>query len=409
MSKFINRVGEIGYNNQGEKMTIIRCSKLKGDPKVTIDVQFEDGEIAKNKSYTNFKRGAIKHPIKYEDTIAYYIEVELGLNIDEIWDWKKNNDLNINPYNLTYGSSKKIWIKCQNKKYHGSYEVACKHFHNGSGCPYCFHIHGKVHYFDSLGFLYHNIAKMIVEDRRNNLTYMDTYSICPLSEKRYYYKCLKCEKYSDKAVQLNILVKNLTSCKFCSDGISIPNKFMGNILKQLNEEFITELSSKEFSGKNYFYYDFYLPKHKMIIEMNGLQHYEECSLTKRSLFEEQWNDLFKYKCAKNYVDDYIVIDCRYSTLEWMKENIIKELSDYFDLSNINWELAWKESQSSLCVKAWELYNNGIHSTLDIGNILNLNDATIRDYLKKGKEIGVCNYSKENSKKSRIDKIKNKRR
>ena len=389
MPKFINRVGEIGYNNQGEKITIIRCSKLKGDSKVTIDVQFEDGEIAKNKSYTNFKRGAIKHPIKYEDTIAYYIEVELGLNIDEIWDWKKNNELGINPYNLTYGSSKKIWIKCQNKKYHGSCEVACKHFHNGSGCPYCFHIHGKVHYFDSLGFLYHNVAKMIVEDKRNNLTYIDTYSICPLSEKRYYYKCLKCGKYSDKAVQLNVLVKNLTSCKFCSDGISIPNKFMTNILNQLNIDFITELSSKKFSGKNYFYYDFYLPKYNMIIEINGLQHYE-IKHKGRTLEEEQMNDLFKYKCAKNHVDNYIVIDCRYSELEWMKENIIKELNEYFDLSNIDWKLAWEESQNSLCIKAWELWNNGF-SISKISNILKLSDSTIRKYLKIGASIGACDY------------------
>ena len=343
---------------------------------------------------------------KGESFAKYHIENTDSKFLETYWDWDKNI---ISPYDILKCSHKKVWIKCQNKKYHESYEVACNHFTHGSRCPYCHHYHGLVNYFDSLGFLYHDIAKMIVEDRRNNLTYEDTYKIVPLSEKKYYYKCLKCGKYSSKKIQLSSLVKNTTSCRYCSDGISIPNKFMGNILKQLNEEFITELSSKEFSGKNYFYYDFYLPKHKMIIEMNGLQHYEECSLTKRSLFEEQWNDLFKYKCAKNHVDNYIVIDCRYSTSEWLKENIIKELSDYFNLSNINWELAWEESQNRLCVKAWELYNNGIHSTLDIGNILNLNDATIRDYLKKGKEIGVCNYSKENSKKSRIDKIKNKRR
>lgn len=82
--KSIDRVGEIGYNNQGEKMTIVRYGKLDGDLKATIDVQFEDGEITKNKSYTNFQRGAIKHPIKYKDTIAYYIEIELGLNLDDI-------------------------------------------------------------------------------------------------------------------------------------------------------------------------------------------------------------------------------------------------------------------------------------------------------------------------------------
>ena len=156
---------------------------------------------------------------------------------------------------------------------------------------------------------------------------------------------------------------------------------MANILKQLNIDFITELSSKKFSGKNYFYYDFYLPKYNMIIEINGLQHYEEC-MRGRTLFEEQMNDLFKYKCAKNYVDKYIVIDCRYSELEWMKENIIKELSDYFDLSNINWKLAWEESQNSLCIKAWELYNSGF-TIKQIGDILQLDRHTISKYIKQG--------------------------
>ena len=127
----------------------------------------------------------------------------------------------------------------------------------------------------------------------------------------------------------------------------------------------------------------------MIIEINGLQHYK-IKHKGRTLEEEQMNDLFKYKCAKNHVDNYIVIDCRYSELEWMKENIIKELNEYFDLSNIDWKLAWEESQNSLCIKAWELWNNGF-SISKISNILKLSDSTIRKYLKIGASIGACDY------------------
>ena len=72
----------------------------------------------------------------------------------------------------------------------------------------------------------------------------------------------------------------------------------------------------------------------------------------------------------------------YSELEWMKENIIKELSDYFDLSNINWELAWEESQNSLCIKAWGLYNSGF-TIKQIGDILQLDRHTISKYIKQG--------------------------
>ena len=42
---------------------------------------------------------------------------------------------------------------------------------------------------------------------------------------------------------------------------------------------------------------FYLPKYNCIIETHGLQHYEESSMTSRSLQEEIDNDLFKQEMA----------------------------------------------------------------------------------------------------------------
>lgn len=228
----------------------------------------------------------------------------------------------------------------------------------------------------------------------NNLTFEDCYNIAPFSCKKYYFKCLDCGNISKNKKILSNVVKRRFSCDICSDGISIPNKFMANILKQLNEDFIAELSSKKFSDKNYFYYDFYLPRTNSIIEINGIQHYES-SARGRTLEQEQMNDLFKYKCAKNHINNYIVIDCRYSTLEWLKENIIKELSDCFDLSNVDWELAWEESQNSLCVKTWELWNNK-YKVIDIANKMNISDDVVRKYLKIGEECNKCLYKKINN-------------
>ncbi len=422
--------------------------------------------------------------IPYEKSFAYHIEIELGLNLDDVWNWDKNN---INPYKTTKYSNKKVWLYCQEHKYHNydregnkvGYEISCNSFSSGSRCGYCnsfashkvhwkdsfaqwgidnfgedflekywsskniinpweiapqshknvwlycqekdYHNYNRennkigykikceyffrgnrcnychkgkslVHYKDSLAYNFPNIARMIAIEE-NNLTFDDCYNIKPKSEKTYYFKCLDCNIISTKRKQLSSIIYQKYSCEFCSDGISTPNKFMANILKQLSIDFITELSSKEFSGKNYFYYDFYLPKHNMIIEINGLQHYEE-SNRGRSLFQEQMNDLFKYKCAKNHVDNYIVIDCRYSELEWMKKNIIKELSSYFDLSNINWELAWEESQNSLCVECWDLWNSGLE-VKNISDKMHISKVTVRSYLKRGTESGKCNYLKEN--------------
>ena len=399
MGNFIDRTGEVNYNNQGEKMTIIRYSKLEGQNKITIDIQFEDGIIVYNKYYDNFKKKSIKHPIRYEESFAYHIEVELGLNLDDIWNWDKNNENDINPYEIYKCGTKKVWLYCQEKDYHNydregnkiGYKIQCSNFYNGNRCNYCRGQH-NIHYKDSLAYKYPQIAKMIAIEE-NGLTFEDCYNIAPYSNKKFYFKCLDCNKISNK--QLGKVISRGYSCDFCSDGLPITEKFMANILKQLDEDFITQLNKLNFEWCGYFKYDFYLPKYNMIIEVNGLQHYEDTTGTwDTSLFKIQMNDLFKYKCAKSHVDNYIVIDCRYSELEWMKENVKKELNNYFDLSNINWELAWEESQNSLCIKAWELWNNGIQDIKEISKILKLSQKTITRYLKRGNECKKCNYIKK---------------
>ena len=122
------------------------------------------------------------------------------------------------------------------------------------------------------------------------------------------------------------------------------------------------------------------------------------------LYTIQMNDLFKYKCAKNHIDNYIVIDCRYSKFNWLKENTIKELEVYFDLTKINWKLAWEESQNSLCVKTWELWNNGL-CVGDIVDELKIGRTAVVRYLKIGKELDKCNYDVEESRKRGRYKVK----
>ena len=476
----VNRIGEVSYNSKNEKMTIIAYRKYDD-----IDIQFEDGTIIYNKRYDNFKSGLIKHPIK--NSFAYYIENELGLNLDDVWNWKKNNENGINPYKISKCNNKKVWIYCQEHDYHndyGGYEITCANFYRGDRCSYCSHKGGrnihpkdsfaqwgidnfgedflekywssentlnpwelspqsnkkiylycqehdyhnydregnkigykvscngfyrenrcsycynyKTHYKDSLAYKYPNIAKMIAIPE-NNLTFEDCYNISCYSNKKFYFKCLNCNTISNKKLILYQIVNQGYSCLKCGDGIPITEKIIINVLNQLNINYIHQLTKNNYDWCNNYRYDFYIPILNMIIETHGEQHYIENKTNHwRTLEEEQWNDLFKYKCAKGYIDKYIVIDCRYSTLEWLKENIIKELGGYFDLSSIDWELAWEESQKSKCIEAWELWNNGIHSTIEIGEKLNTTQSTTIRYLKRGAECEKCDYTKEKSMKS----------
>ena len=97
----------------------------------------------------NFEKGhSCSHCCnKYENSFAYYIQVELGEGLNKYWDWKKNT---VNPY-LIYkskgGNDGKVWIKCTKTDYHGSYETLPNNFYNGTRCPYC--VNQKVHPKDS--------------------------------------------------------------------------------------------------------------------------------------------------------------------------------------------------------------------------------------------------------------------
>ena len=122
----------------------------------------------------------------------------------------------------------------------------------------------------------------------------------------------------------NFLKGQIANLNVLSDGISIPEKFMWNVLKELNIEFKTQLNKKDFDWCQNYKYDFYIPSLNMVIETHGRQHYEK-SDRGRTLEEEQLNDKLKKELAlNNNIKNYIIVDCRKSELEWLKENTIKE-------------------------------------------------------------------------------------
>ena len=56
MSKFKDHTGDINYNTQGLKMTVIAYRGVR-----SIDVMFDNGYIVNNCTYSNFKSGSIKN------------------------------------------------------------------------------------------------------------------------------------------------------------------------------------------------------------------------------------------------------------------------------------------------------------------------------------------------------------
>lgn len=233
----------------------------------------------------------------------------------------------------------------------------------------------------------------------------DGYKYTQNSNEKLVWKCPNCGNIiKNKGVcQIN---KYGLSCARCSDHISYPEKFMFNVLKQLlNDNFvyqynpswcIYELNNKNRKG----IYDFYfkINNEEYIIETHGIQHYQE-SFSRyygRSLQEEQENDKIKKELAienKINKENYIVIDCRKSELEWIKNNILKsKLNKLFDFSKVDWLKCHEYTCNSLVKQTCNLWNSGMHSTKEIGKILKLNKTTICRYLKCGNKFGWCSYN-----------------
>lgn len=279
-------------------------------------------------------------------------------------------------------------------------------------CPLCCGcIENSIYYQNK------EIADMIKYDENKNE--VNTKLIYYTTHSKFYFKCNKCGELSDKCKRLDLVVNFGYSCHICSDGVSTPEKFVANILTQLkikferqkvfewskavDEKIINSLSldindklKNKLKGNKR--YDFYIEheNQKIIIEVHGIQHYSESTLTDKSLKEEQGNDKLKEKLAKqsDKINKYIIIDCRYSDYYYMKNNIIKELekivnSDKLDV--VNYKDAYIKSQKSLKVAAWNLYNEGKKSSY-IAKELNMSISRIRAYLTDGTKIKKCNYS-----------------
>lgn len=224
----------------------------------------------------------------------------------------------------------------------------------------------------------------------------DGYKYTQGANKSVDFKCPNCGNIIKNKKICDVNGQGL-SCKKCSDGISYPEKFVFNVLEQLELDFETQLSKTTFKWCEEYKYDFYfeINEEEYIVETHGLQHYEE-SGGYYSLKKEQENDRLKKELAlQNEIkeENYIVIDCRYSELEWIKNNILNsKLNILFDLSKINWLKCEEFSRNSRILQVCNLWNSGIISTVEIAKLMKLNQTTIIRYLKQGKELKWCNYN-----------------
>lgn len=224
----------------------------------------------------------------------------------------------------------------------------------------------------------------------------DSYKYNRCSGKKITFKCPNCG--FEKQMSISAFVSYGFSCPQCSDGFSMGNKFMLNILEQLNMEYESE---KRFNWCTYYnkyknkqvtgVYDFYIPINNLIIEMDGKQHKKENNKFKLNLDEQKYIDNKKDELAKIHNLNIIRIDCEYTDLNYIKNNILNsKLNKILDFKNINWDNIFENVINSKIKQCCDIFNKGkIVSELAI--IFNVANRTIRSWLKQGNILNWCNY------------------
>lgn len=174
-------------------------------------------------------------------------------------------------------------------------------------------------------------------------------------------------------------------CQGCADGYSYPEKFVGNVLRQLDIDYVFQLTSAKTKWVQNYQYDYYIPEQNAVIEVHGEQHY---------IYESQMEtDKCKRELANNNNVQYVEIDARNSTKEWIKKSLLQSiLSDWYDLSKVDWEECNWFAGNSLMRSTIEKYNNGI-LPLDIAKEFKILPETVYSYLQRGADSGKCIFNK----------------
>ena len=230
--------------------------------------------------------------------------------------------------------------------------------------------------------------------------------------------CPKCRRIKSKSMKISDLYNRHTISCSCLDNIPYGEKLMFNVLEQLEIDFATQLNKTTLDWCDKYRYDFFIHLFNIVIETHGIQHYKESfgniksNKKIKTIEEEIENDRIKKELAlANGIkeENYIVIDCRKSELEFIKQNILKsKLSELFDLSIVDWNKVQEFALSNRVKEACDLWNSGFESTYDISKIMKISTTTIRKYLNKGTELNWCFYQgKEVARKAHIKSGKEK--
>ena len=312
-----------------------------------------------------------------------------------------NNHLLLSTY-INANTKVLIDFKCGHKPNY----LTPNSYNNGVRCPVC--VNQKIENgVNDIATLRPDIVKYLKHKE-------DAFKYQPYSKKRILFKCDKCG--CEKEYEINTVSSFGFSCPCCSDGISYPNKFISQLLSQLDIVFETEVQfdwckfKKYHSQSNTFgRYDVVIEDRKIIVEMDGNLGHGKDSILK-SKEEGIYVDTMKDNLAKQHGYELIRIKCDYSNVTdrfgVVKSSILSSnLSNYVNLTKVDWDEVNRLSESSYVNMAIGLFNSNPNiGAKDIGKILHVSTTCVSNYLKIGNKMGACEFNEKTYKDFRKKKL-----
>jgi len=250
--------------------------------------------------------GSVTRNIKFSsyctkcNSFAQYGIDNSGIDfLDKYWDYKLNQE--VDPWLISKCSTQqKVWIVCQEKDYHSSYEISCAHFLEGKRCPYC--ASRKVHPLDSLG--------QLLEDKGLSSLWSDKNKISPFqyslnTAKKAWWKCPdgKHNDYFRKISETNTLNFRCPECSVSSIGeLKISECLIANKISYIPQQSFKDLYG---AGNGSLSFDFdIIVNHNTLIEYQGIQHYKPVAYFggEKAFKKQQLNDETKREyCIQNEI------------------------------------------------------------------------------------------------------------
>ena len=384
---------ELEYKQNIYIVEIIDC--IKGNkPRFKIEYNGEIKEI----QCGNFVAGKFGGIL---NKITKSFKCEIG---DEIKD-EEGRDIVIidKEYRIKERTNGK-WVKVKNEKWYNYRCNKCRFsdgsfFENwieegnllkGKGCPCC-----------SNRTVVEDINSIWATDRWMcdlGLSEQDAKTHTRSSGDKVFVVCPKCNK--KKEIRISVMYRYKSIGCTCGDGFSYGHKYVYSMLKQNNIRFEDNVTFNWCKFKDFKTdkvkkgeYDFVIEDIKVIVEVDGSFHRKDNEMNGQTKEESQYIDDMKDKLAKQ--NGYEVIRVYYNDDFKIKDNLLKsDIVKIINLNNIDWEECERFALSNRVIEICKYWNDKKENetTADLELIFKINKDTIIRYLKKGTELGWCNYN-----------------